>query len=152
MNSTKRVLIVDDDPIVRQMLATLIEKEQIMTYLAESAEEALSLLSRCEKDHIQVVLIDLSLPGMDGMTLCRKLRRLEPLMVRIALTGFSDLFTLVECREAGFDDYLNKPIAFAVLRAALVSAFKRARYWEALARRDVAGRDEKRPNGSGINV
>lgn len=148
----KRVLIVDDDLEVRKMLATLLSREEIQTVEVSTAEEALEFLRRCEDDHIQVILIDLSLPGMDGMSLCRKLRRNEPLIVTVALTGYTDLFTLIECREAGFDDYLVKPISVSVLRAALVSSFKRARYWETIARRDVAGRKKKRPNGSGINV
>lgn len=146
----KRALIVDDDKQVRHMLSQLLQKDSIRTYAVQSAEEALSFLSRCEEDHIQVVLVDISLPGMTGLQLVKRIRKNDPLIVTIALTGFGDLFTILKCREAGFDDYLNKPISIAVLRAALIGAFKRARYWEGVAKREKDSRLKKRPHESDI--
>jgi len=150
MNLTKRVLVVDDDSQIRTLLSSLLERESIQVYTAASAEEALGIIRKCGQQHIQVLLTDISLPGMDGLTLCRKLRRIEPLIVTIAITGYTDLFSLLECREAGFDDYLIKPVSASVLRAALVSSFKRARYWGTIAERDIASRHKSRPNG--INI
>ena len=149
MIMSKRALIVDDDETIRDLLKILLEKEDIKSYTASSAEEALAIIAKCKSAPIQVLLTDLSLPGMDGLSLCRKLKRMEPLIVTIAITGYSDLFTLVECREAGFDDYLIKPVSQSVLKAALLSSFKRARYWETIARRGLAKREV---NGTGINL
>lgn len=146
----KRALIVDDDLAIREMLSTLLQRENIHCFVASSAEEALSVLKKCSPTEVQVLLTDLSLPGMDGASLCRKIRRSWPLMVTIALTGHADLFTICECREVGFDDYLNKPVSVGVLRASMVSAFKRARYWNAIAQGSYIRRSKKRPNGSGI--
>lgn len=148
--SVKRVLIVDDDDQVRSLLATILMKDGIQSYQADCAEEALAILKKCKDHGIQVLLIDLALPGMDGASLCRRVRRTEPLKVTIAMTGHTDLFTICECREAGFDDYFGKPVSVPVVRAAMMSAFKRARYWDTIARSSYMERSKKTPNGSGI--
>jgi len=150
-SAVKRVLIVDDDEQVRSLLSTVLRKDGIQTFEADCAEEALGILKRCKDQNISVLIIDLSLPGMDGASLCRRMRRTEPLKVTIAMTGYTDLFTICECREAGFDDYFGKPISVPVVRAAMLSAFKRARYWETIARSSYLERSKKKtPNGSGI--
>jgi len=144
----KTALVVDDDQQTRELLVHVLQKDGIHAYQAGSAEEALNILKQCFD--IQVLLTDLSLPGMDGASLCRRIRRTQPLTVAIAMTGYADLFTICECREAGFDDYFNKPVSMSVVRAAMMSAFKRARYWDMVAKGSYYERSKKTPNGSGI--
>lgn len=146
----KRILVIDDDRTVRQLIRMLLERDGCTVWTAGSGEEGLHILNQCEPTTIiPVVLTDISLPGMDGLTLCRKLKKKEPLKVLIAITGFTDCFSIMECRDAGFDDYLVKPFDKAALSAAVESAFKKFFYWERMLYYDKSNKawNPKRSGG-----
>lgn len=82
-----------------------------------------------QETKIRIVLTDLRLPGMDGLSLCRKLRRKDPLLVMIAMTGYPSFFSLLECREAGFDDYFVKPLRLNVVLEVLQRSIKQVNRW-----------------------
>ena len=89
---------------------------------------------------------------MDGLTLCRKLRKKEPLKVYIAVTGYTDMFSIMECRDAGFDDYLVKPFEKAALSATIENAFKRFFYWERMLYFDKSNRPWHTKRSGGIRL
>jgi len=104
-----RVLVVEDDDDSREMLAELIGSLGYESVSASNADEA------TEKAHDgawQVALIDLGLPGVDGCEVARRLRAAEVDSRRklVALTGYSDAATRAAARDAGFDDFLVKPV------------------------------------------
>lgn len=137
----KRVLIIDDNRDVRTLLRNILEYDGCTVWSAGSGEEAFGILNSCEPETIlPVVLSDIALPGMDGLTLGRKLRVHEPLKLLIAITGYTDCFSLVECRDAGFDDYIVKPFDKAVVTASVQNAFKRFFYWERMLNYDKSHR------------
>ena len=124
------ILIVDDERPMREMMRDLLEDGEREILLAEGSEEALRHVN--ERD-VTVVILDLKLFGMNGIDLCREIRRLRPLTILYAMTGWTGLFEVEECREAGFDDYFTKPVNPGLLLKAVDEAFEKRRRW----RRDL---------------
>jgi len=122
----KNVLVVDDEPAIREKLTSIFEKEGYRVFSAESAEDGLELLQQW---NIQVMFLDLNLPGMNGLDLCRTIRKTNPVACLFAVTGYQSLFELADCREAGFDDYFTKPVKARLLTGAARSAFDRLARW-----------------------
>jgi len=76
------------------------------------------------------MFLDLNLPGMNGVELCRKIRKDRPIAVIHAITGYASLFELTDCREAGFDDYFTKPADMEMLLTAAQNAFEKVDRWK----------------------
>jgi len=91
------------------------------------AEKAIEILAR---ESIMVMFLDLNLPGMSGIDLCRKIRKENQIAVINALTGFSNIYGLLECRGAGFDDFFIKPITLKALFKAAEDAFDKIERWQ----------------------
>jgi len=116
-----RILIVDDDRVIRLLLSTLLEKAG---HVVASAEDGQSALESIEKFRPQAIITDWVMPRMNGVEFCTELRR-NPAWRNIyvfMLTSQDGVDSLVEAFEAGANDYMNKPInpkiLFARLRAA----------------------------------
>ena len=77
-----------------------------------------------------VLFLDLNLPAMNGIELCREVHKDWPWIIAIAVTGYASLFELVNCREAGFEDYFIKPVEMKELLAAAEHAFKKLERWK----------------------
>lgn len=125
--SEKKILVVDDEVHVRDMLEQAFSKAGYTVRLAESAEETLDIL---KDEKIQVMFLDLKLPGMNGVELCRKIRKESPIAIIHAITAYASLFELADCREAGFDDYFIKPVDLEVLFKAAQDAFEKIDRWK----------------------
>ncbi|SPD73080.1 Response regulator receiver protein [uncultured Desulfobacterium sp.] len=103
----KKILVVDDDELIREIFEQAFVREGYDVRLAESGEKALGIL---REEDIRVVFLDLNMPGMNGVELCSEIRRKTPTAIIHAVTGYGSLFELASCREAGFDDYFSKPV------------------------------------------
>lgn len=104
-----RILVVDDNPVNLRLATLLLQKEGYTVDNAESAEHALQVLEQARPD---LILMDISLPGMDGLTLTRQLKadaRFRPIPV-IALTAFAMKGDDQKAFAAGCDGYVTKPI------------------------------------------
>lgn len=123
----QKLLIVDDEKMIRDMLEKAFMREGYAVLTAESAEDALSLL---EKEKIKVMFLDLKLPGMNGMELCRLIRNENPMAIIYAVTGYASLFELSDCRDVGFEDYFTKPVDLKTLFKAASDAFDKIERWE----------------------
>jgi two-component system response regulator MprA len=109
-----RVLLVDDDPEIGEFLATLLDLEGLEPVVALGAAQALALAPG-----VQAAVIDVAMPDVDGLTLCRQLRAAgfdEPILVVSARPG-AELARLAA--EAGADEFLRKPFDNAELIARL---------------------------------
>jgi CheY-like chemotaxis protein len=126
---TKQLLVVDDETSIRELLSEALGRAGYEVVLAASGEEALERLG--QEAGLLVMLLDLNLPGLDGLELARRIRRERPMAILYAMTGYSSLFELADCREAGFDDYFTKPLRLEVLVKALGQAFDRLERWKA---------------------
>lgn len=101
-----RILVVDDEEIVREVVQTLLRKQGYDVFLAPTAEEALDLL---EGSSFDVVLLDLMLPGVDGLEALRRMRERDPEQTIIMMTAFGSVETAVEAMKMGAFHYLTKP-------------------------------------------
>jgi len=101
-----RILVVDDEEIVQDVLLTLLQKRGYEAVGARSGEEGLEKLARGEFD---VVLLDLMLPGLDGMATLRRIREESPEQTVVMMTAFGSVETAVEAMKIGAFHYLTKP-------------------------------------------
>ena len=105
--TVSRLLIVDGDPVVLQVLQRLLQQPGRQIAAATSAEEGLELAAKLLPE---AALIDKNLPGESGMNLSRKLKELQPEMEIIVTAGYASLETAIEAVRLGAFDYLTKPI------------------------------------------
>ena len=104
-----RVLIAEDDPITRRLLAVHLTKWGHEVIICSDGTEAWDVLTR--EDAPKLAILDWMMPGMDGVTICRKIRHLEKqvYVYIILLTARTEKEDLIEGLEAGADDYIAKP-------------------------------------------
>jgi len=105
-NSSYRVLIVDDDPEVQEITRTAFENDGFTAWVAGSAEEALEKINDLGLPHLAIV--DIVLPGLDGLGFCQKLQEFCDVPV-IMLTVVNEEKTVVESIEKFAEDYITKP-------------------------------------------
>ena len=123
----RKILVVDDEKSIRDLFTSALSDAGYDVHLAENGEEALDILERQE---IELIFLDLKLFGMNGIELCRQIRKAKPIAIIYAMTGWSGLFEIEECREAGFDDYFKKPISLDTLLRSVEDAFEKLRRWK----------------------
>ena len=122
-----KILIVDDEASVRELFASVFTEEGYEVIAAEDGNTALEIL---QQDSIDVIFLDLKLFGMNGIDLCRQIRKTKPVSMIFAITGWAALFEIEECREAGFDDYFEKPLDIDMLLGIVADAFKKLERWK----------------------
>src|SRR3954469_4378653 len=118
------VLIVDDDPRVRAMLARYLKGEGFRVGEAGDGTAVRACLARDTPD---LVLLDLNLPGEDGLTLARELRAAHPALGLVMVTGRADVIDKVVGLEVGADDYIAKPFNLREVLARVRTVPRRAR-------------------------
>jgi DNA-binding NtrC family response regulator len=118
----RRVLVVDDEPRMREMLSRAITEMGFEASSAGSAESATRLLEQSPPD---ILLLDLNLPGASGMEMFQTVRRRWPQTQVIVLTGYGDLETAKKAIHLDVVDFLTKPCALGLLEQALERARQR---------------------------
>ncbi|MFP3982583.1 MAG: response regulator [Desulfurivibrionaceae bacterium] len=103
------ILIVDDDPHLRQAMSLFFERQELPVTSADTAERMFSVLN---SQKVALVLLDIKLPDADGMTLIPRITDLYPDTSIVMLSGIEDLNTALDCMRQGAEDYLNKPVHF----------------------------------------
>ncbi len=122
MTDAGRVLVVDDEPQIRRALGTNLRARGYEVDLAASGEEALTLAA---ERHPDVVILDLGLPGIDGIEVVRGLRGWTSVPI-VVLSVREDETDKVAALDAGADDYVTKPFGMNELLARLRAALRRA--------------------------
>lgn len=120
----RKILIVDDELKIRILLRDFLEMTGFEVMEACDGREALSIVKE-NKDSIDLVLLDLMLPFIDGFTVCREIKKLAAIPV-IILTARSEDFDEAHSFEIGADDYVTKPIKPTALIARINALFKRS--------------------------
>ncbi|MBU1341294.1 MAG: response regulator [Proteobacteria bacterium] len=118
----KKILVVDDEEAIRNLFKAALMQKKYTVFCAESGEEALEIL---DMESIPVMFLDINLPGMNGMDLCKKILEKTPGTIAYAVTGHTSNRKSAECKEAGFQDYFSKPIPIQTLFDAAQDAFNR---------------------------
>jgi DNA-binding NtrC family response regulator len=104
----KPILIVDDEPIVRESIRDWLKDAGYKVATAETGEEALALV---EKQDFSVIIMDVRLPGKTGVTVLKEVKALKPGIKSIIITAYPSAEMVAEAKKLGVVDYLIKPIA-----------------------------------------
>ena len=105
-SKTLRILVVDDEEIVRQSLSDWLEEDG---HLVRACSEAQSALSAMRDGDWDLALVDIKMPGMDGLELQRRLREIDPDLAVVMMTAFASVETAVRALKDGAYDYITKP-------------------------------------------
>ncbi|HEX6904077.1 MAG TPA: sigma-54 dependent transcriptional regulator [Thermoanaerobaculia bacterium] len=100
------ILIIDDEEVLQDILTSLVRREGHKAFAATTGEEGLAVL---EREVIDLVLLDLMLPGMHGMEVLRKIRQRDPDQVVVVITAFSSIESAIEAMREGAFHYIPKP-------------------------------------------
>jgi len=119
-----RILVVDDEPAVRDSLRRALELEGYEVDLAVDGEAALAHLAH--PMHPDAVILDILMPGVDGLEVCRRIRASGDEVPVLILTARAEIDSRVAGLDAGADDYLPKPFALAELLARLRALLRRS--------------------------
>jgi two-component system, OmpR family, response regulator MprA len=117
-----RVLVVDDEPAVRSSLQRALEIESYTVFLAEDGQQA---LDRLDREVVDAIVLDVSMPRMDGLELTQRLRAAGDRTPILMLTARDAIEDRVSGLDAGADDYLVKPFVLAELYARLRALLRR---------------------------
>ena len=110
------ILVIDDEPGIRDLLDTLLSGKGYDVVLADSGEKGLEVFRRARPD---VVVLDLKMPGMGGLTVLQEIRRLNPKQPVIILTGAGTPESEQQARELGVTEYVEKHFSLHLLEDAL---------------------------------
>ena len=121
MSAQSRILIVDDDPDIRKVLRLLLKENYIV---AEAADGTAAISYMKENPDTDLVILDVMMPGLDGIETCAKLREFSTAPV-LFLTAKSAEQDRVSAYESGGDDFLSKPFSQAELLAKISSLLRR---------------------------
>ena len=117
-----RILVVDDEPAVRTSLGRALRLED---YEPEDAEDGRQALERLGADRFDAVILDVAMPGLDGLDVCRRMRASGDRTPVLMLTARETIDDRVAGLDAGADDYLVKPFALRELTARLRALLRR---------------------------
>lgn len=103
MNS---ILIIDDEEFIRENLNRILEKEGYNTFLAETGTDGIEIT---RKEDIDLILLDLNLPDINGIEVLKRIKQIEPSILVIVITGYATVDSAVEALKLGAYDYIKKP-------------------------------------------
>ena len=145
-----KLLIVDDEPSVRLSVKTVLNRDDLMIFEAETPDQALRITLEESPD---VVLLDIRLGASSGLELFHELHRLEPKSLVVFVTGFGTAETAIEAMKLGAYDYLTKPLDAKQLKRVVQQALVISRMAHVPTLLDEGDRPEDRPDrliGSGM--
>ncbi|MEU7074553.1 response regulator transcription factor [Streptomyces narbonensis] len=120
------VLLIEDDASVRDGMELVLRRHGYDVDTAATGEQALALLDGPGGARVELAVLDLMLPGIDGFEVCRRIRARTATLPVIMLTARGDDRDIVTGLEAGADDYVVKPVTAPVLEARIRAALRRA--------------------------
>jgi DNA-binding response OmpR family regulator len=134
--SKKRILVVEDDATLLETITYNLERQDYKVYQAADGPKA---LEKARKKDVDLILLDVMLPGLDGFEVCRIVRQ-EMSVPIIMLTARTDEVDKVVGLEMGADDYLTKPFSMRELSARIKAMLRRVR----LTQEDMASNDQSK--------
>ena len=129
-NPSPHVVVVDDDAAIRELLTEYLQDNELRVHAVASGA---ALMDCLERDTVDLVVLDVRLPGEDGMQIARRLREHHPALPIVMLTGRTEEADRVMGLELGADDYLTKPFSSRELLARIRALLRRARAQQGVA-------------------
>jgi len=111
--SIENILVVDDEPLIRELLEEILKKEG---YSVNTVKNGLSALKKIKEHHFDLIITDVRMPDMDGIMLLKKIRESSFSIPVIVITAYGSIENAVEVMKKGADDYITKPITPAQLK------------------------------------
>jgi two-component system alkaline phosphatase synthesis response regulator PhoP len=139
---TQRILVVDDEPSVTDLLAYNLRKAHYDVSIAADGREA---LHRAGEFHPDLILLDLMIPEVDGLDVCRELRKTSSVPI-IMITALGEETDRIVGLELGADDYITKPFSVRELMARIKAVLRRAHNESAKSAAIISGAGELRMN------
>lgn len=130
MKDNIRILVVDDEALMRNLLLKILEQEGYQITLASSTKEALEKL---EEEDFNLVLSDIKMPDMNGLELLSSIKQNWPDIAVVMMTGYGDAYTVKEALMLGADEYVTKPF-----KSHEISLIIERAYWRQLASKKTA--------------
>lgn len=127
INDRPAILVVEDDPPIRNLITTTLETQNYKFMTAENGTKA---IAAAVTEKMDIILLDLGLPDMDGIEVIKKFRTWSVIPI-IVISARSDDKDKIEALDAGADDYLTKPFSVEELLARLRATLRRIQYLEA---------------------
>jgi two-component system, NtrC family, nitrogen regulation response regulator NtrX len=121
------ILVVDDEKNIRTALRDILEDEGYSVEEAEDGAKALAIMAQSPAD---VVLLDVKLPGRDGVSVMKEIKKQWPLTEVVMISGHSDIETAVGALRAGAYDFLEKPLSLPKVRVVLGHVTEKIRLWQ----------------------
>ncbi len=123
-NSKKQILIIEDEPDIQELLSFNLDNNGYKVYTASNGEKGLEV---ARKEHPDLILLDLMLPGINGLDVCRIIKSDQDTsgISIIMLTALGQEEDIIKGLETGADDYVTKPFSFQVLEARIKSVLRR---------------------------
>jgi len=121
MEEKIKVLVIDDERGIRDMLSYALGKEGYIVFTAENGEIG---IEKVKKEDIDVVITDIKMPGLDGVTVLGKIKEIKPNTEVIVATGYASMETAIESLRKGAYDYINKPFNINELSALVSKAYE----------------------------
>ena len=138
----KKILIVDDEERVVESIAGVLEDEGFRVARARSGEEAVDVFEREKPD---VTLLDIWMPGVDGMEVLKRLKRMAPESQVIMVSGHATISTAMTAVKLGAFDFLEKPLSIDVLLMTIHRALEHQKEWLASRPSEEEGSQGKLP-------
>lgn len=121
------ILVVDDEEPIRYMMSEVLGASGYNVICAENGKSALEII---KNEDVHVIFLDLKLPLMNGLEICTEIRKRRSADFICAMTGFASNYSLVQCRQTGFDDYFIKPFEIPALLEVTNYGFERLKRWK----------------------
>lgn len=125
MKEDARILVVDDEAVMRNLLLKILEQEGYQITLASTYDEA---KARLNEKQFELVLADVKMPGKNGFDLLREIKSNWPRTAVIMMTGYGDAYTVKEALMMGADEYITKPF-----KSHEISLIIERAYWRQMA-------------------
>ncbi len=120
----KNILVVDDDMSVRTTFSSVLRQEGYRVTAVKNGYEAIKAI---DEESFDLALVDLGMPGMDGIEVLEKIKTRRPQTRVIIFTGYGSITTAVEAMRKGATDYLNKPFSPEELKAGVKKGLENGR-------------------------
>ncbi len=117
MDKTKKILVVDDEDDVRLFLQDFLSERDLQVMSASSGEEALEIV---DKERPDIVLLDLMMPGIDGLECLERIMKKNPATNVIMITALNDDVRVAKARKLGAQNYILKPFSLGYLETELM--------------------------------